>query len=30
MPASSDMKTPCNGRPSGKIAESTIGGIARD
>jgi hypothetical protein len=30
MPAPSDMKTPCNGRPSGKIAESTIGGIARD
>jgi hypothetical protein len=27
-PAPSDMKTPCNGRPSGKIAESTIGGIA--
>jgi hypothetical protein len=22
------MKTPCNGRPNGKISESTIGGIA--
>ena len=28
MPAPSDMKTPCNGRPNGKIPESTIGGIA--
>ena len=27
-PAPSDMKTPCNGRPNGKIAELTIGGIA--
>ena len=27
-PAPSDMKTPCNGSPNGKISESTIGGIA--
>ena len=26
--APSDMPTPCIGRPSGKISESTIGGIA--